>query len=169
MHSPFFFRKTLLVLFILAIFPAFGIANAAPPSQPVPALSASLFRYLVTDWAAGLACPEEEMLSDLEPVLNTASPFRFLSGTRELQLHHPSKSAEDVRHLDRLVEFLVRLSLSRKGGHPLPLSDTIAARQSGSDLSSSAAYDAAPANALRRYLLFRGPVTVSAAKLSGDK
>ena len=133
MHALSFCRKALLFLFILAIFSASGIASA----QPSPALSAILFRYLVTDWASGLARPEEELLKDLEPVLKADSPFRFLSGTRELQLRHPSKSPEDVRRLDRLSEFLVRLSLSRKAGHPLPLSETIAAGQSSSDLSGS--------------------------------
>ena len=166
MHALSFCRKALLFLFILAIFSASGIASA----QPSPALSAILFRYLVTDWASGLACPEEELLKDLDPVLKADSPFRFLSGTRELQLRHPSKSPEDVRRLDRLSEFLVRLSLSRKAGHPLTLSETIAAGQSSSDLSGSVTYDAVPAgNGLRRYLLFRGPVTVSAAEMSGDQ
>lgn len=169
MHSLFFFRKTLLFLFILVILSMSGLASAAPYSQPVPSLSASLFRHLVADWAAGLACPEEELLKDLDPALNADSPFRFLSGTRELQLHHPSKSAADVRHLDRLIEFLVRLSLSRKGRPPLPLSETISGWKSGSDLSGSAADDAVPdGNGPRRYLLVRGPVTVSAAEMSGD-
>ena len=69
MHALSFCRKALLFLFIMAIFSASGIAS----TQPSPALSAILCRYLVTDWASGLAYPEKELLKDLDPVLKTDS------------------------------------------------------------------------------------------------